>query len=83
MNPDCNFGVENEIKNFKDMITAFMTWCGVVAVVGVAATGRVATAVAKRGRSGKRCVIGRSSESEMLYVPGDIVAADDENVNDD
>ncbi len=63
------------------MITAFMTWCGVVALVSAAVTGRFIAAVLNRSK-GRKKIVSLSNEREMLFVPGDTAVGNDNDYED-
>ena len=63
------------------MVTAFMTWCGVVTLICAIALTRVIVALAQRHHhhhQSKRLVrvVQMSNEREMLFVPGDTIDSD-------
>lgn len=71
------------------MVTAFMTWCGVVTLICAIVLTRVIVALAQRHHhhQSKRLVrvVQMSNEREMLFVPGDTVDSDgiDKDYNPD
>ncbi|MDE5555601.1 MAG: hypothetical protein K2J10_10530 [Muribaculaceae bacterium] len=63
------------------MVTAFMTWCGVVTLICAIVLTRVIVALAHHHHHhhhSKRLihVVERSNEREMLFVPGDTLYSD-------